>query len=101
MSGVRTPATGKLSKGRQTNGCYCAERHSTPRDIVLAFTRCKHSPHLQLQIDADGVATGYVPGTRGLRICTHCGAHQRTSDGQWVHGHLGGSAVMAGRRCKS
>jgi hypothetical protein len=88
------------TKPRQANGCYCIEQHSSPRDIALAFAACRHPKGQQLQIDADGVATGYVKGTRGLVMCCHCGAHKRTSDGAWVHPHLVSSAIQAGRRCK-
>lgn len=87
------------SKPRQANGCYCVEQHSTPRDIAIAFAACKHPKGQQLQLDADGVATGYAE-TRGLLFCCHCGAHRRTSDGAWVFPHLASCARGAGRRTK-
>jgi hypothetical protein len=102
MAGKRAKMVGARgidhSKPRQANGCYCVEQHSTPRDIVIAFAACKHPKAAQLQIDADGVTTGYAKGTRGLPVCCQCGAHRRASDGKWVYGHLASCAVNAGRR---
>ena len=88
------------SIGRQSHGCYCVEPHSTPREIVAAFARCKHPKSERLQLDADGVAVGYVKGTRGLLICCACGAHRRFLDGRWVYSHLASCAVSAGQCIK-
>lgn len=89
------------TKPRQANGCYCIEQHSTPRDIVAAFAVCRHPKSQRLQIDADGVAVGYVKGSRGLLVCCHCGAHRRTLDGAWVFPHLAACARGAGQRMKT
>ena len=86
--------------GHRGHGCYCVEPHSSPQEIVVAFARCKHPKSEQLQIDADGVATGYIDGTRGLVTCCNCGAHRRSSDGKWVYPHLVACASTAGSRVK-
>jgi hypothetical protein len=86
----------QIIRKRQTNGCYCDERHSTPRDIVAAFAACKHPKSQQMRIDANGE----VVNRFGLLICCHCGAHRRHFDGAWVYPHLAACAYTAGKRQK-
>lgn len=72
-----------------------AKLRRTALETALAFARCKHPKWQRLQLDADAVATGYRPGTRGLLYCCHCGAHRRSSDRRWVVSHLAATAIHA------